>query len=1212
MSSRTKIVIDDTPLTPKNATYVDILDQLATIMAKRGDNIRARVYKKAQETILAMTDDIYSPQQLKGQAGIGSTILEKLDTFDKTGTLPIIEQERGKPENILSDVYGIGPKKAVELVKLGITSIAQLRERQDEVLNKVQKAGLKYYEDIMERIPRSEIDEYVGVFQKTFDSVSESGDRYEIVGSYRRGAAASGDIDVILTSTRPAFFDNWIDALLATGVIVEVLSRGKTKCLVITKMGKARRVDFLYTSPEEYPFAVLYFTGSKGFNAAMRGHSLKMGWSLNEHGFSKVVDKKKEEKVLLNIVDEQGIFDVLKLEYKEPSERIDGRSVVSLVDMPKLEKVYRSRKTLKNKKGEKGVFAEEVLTIPKEPTIEKEDFDFIEPLIETVPEQLVVEPTVEQLIEPVVETVVEPVVETVVEPVVETVVEPVVEEVPKEPETKKKREPKTEDNITKLLSRNMISQECGDSVKNGLLKLKNENLKPKKPKGEKKPRIKIGKTLKVESAIPKSSPKESDKKESDKKESDKKKSPKVSDKKVSPKISDKIPPKTKKIRKPTATGKNKTQKNIEIVQEMNTKMTPVETEHAKTHIKSFQENGISVLDQLTLNDLTAILVLSNDTYYNKKTPLMSDNEYDIVKEYVDRKYPANTITEQIGAPVQKNKVELPYNMPSMDKIKPDTSILTSWSAKYKGPYVISRKLDGVSGMYISEPEPKLYTRGDGKVGQDISHLIKHLKLPKATGLVARGEFIIPREVFKTKYADKFANARNMVSGMINSKTVDDSIRDLHFVTYEVISPQLDPSKQLAALEKSAHEVVKHEVVETVSNDMLSEILLDWRANSEYEIDGIIVTDDHVHPRVEGNPDHAFAFKMVLSDQMAEAKVVDVEWSPSKDGYLKPRVRIEPIALGGVTIEYATGFNGKFIKDNKIGIGALIKLIRSGDVIPHIMSVSMPADEAKMPKEEYSWTESGVDIVLTNVGDNAIVREKNITMFFKTLEVDGLGEGNVKKLIKTGYNSVAKIIAMSKADFETVEGFKEKTAEKLSTGIKEKVAKASLIEIMVASNTLGRGVSTKNLELIMEAYPQIFQSGESMEEKVKMLVSIKGVGEKNAKAFVQNMGTFLEFLRECRLEGKLNASVVPKNVSVPVENVDITNPLYGKTIVMTKVRDKSIIDHLAKVGAKLGDAMKKDTFVLIVKSHEDKSNKTEYAMKNGIPIMTPEEFVKKYM
>ena len=92
--------------------------------------------------------------------------------------------------------------------------------------------------------------------------------------------------------------------------------------------------------------------------------------------------------------------------------------------------------------------------------------------------------------------------------------------------------------------------------------------------------------------------------------------------------------------------------------------------------------------------------------------------------------------------------------------------------------------------------------------------------------------------------------------------------------------------------------------------------MDWRTNYEYEIDGIIVSDDNVHPRVEGNPDHSFAFKMVMSDQVTEAKVVDVLWKPSKDGYLKPRVRIEPVHIGGVKIEYATGFNGNFVETNK--------------------------------------------------------------------------------------------------------------------------------------------------------------------------------------------------------------------------------------------------------------------------------------------------------
>ena len=98
-------------------------------------------------------------------------------------------------------------------------------------------------------------------------------------------------------------------------------------------------------------------------------------------------------------------------------------------------------------------------------------------------------------------------------------------------------------------------------------------------------------------------------------------------------------------------------------------------------------------------------------------------------------------------------------------------------------------------------------------------------------------------------------------------------------------------------------------------------------------------------RKNKNPDHAFAFKMVLSDQVAEAKVVHIEWNPSKDGYLKPRVQIEPVELGGVTITYATGKNASFIEKNKIGIGAIIELVRSGDVIPDIKKVVVPAKKS---------------------------------------------------------------------------------------------------------------------------------------------------------------------------------------------------------------------------------------------------------------------------
>ena len=247
-------------------------------------------------------------------------------------------------------------------------------------------------------------------------------------------------------------------------------------------------------------------------------------------------------------------------------------------------------------------------------------------------------------------------------------------------------------------------------------------------------------------------------------------------------------------------------------------------------------------------------------------------------------------------------------------------------------------------------------------------------------------------MFEQKYKSTFANPRNMVAGIINHKTINDSVVDLHFIAYEVIIPELKPSEQLNYLGTINVERVLYEVSNSISNEMLSNLLVEWRKSYIYEIDGVIVTDDKIYPRKSGNPEHAFAFKMVLSDQIAEAKVVDVLWTPSKDGYLKPRVQIEPINLGGVTIEFATGFNGAFIKDNNIGIGTTIELIRSGDVIPHIKSVTVPADEPKMPNVPYKWNDSHVDIMLENASDDPTVKEKNITGFFRGIGVEGLSSG----------------------------------------------------------------------------------------------------------------------------------------------------------------------------------------------------------------------------
>lgn len=394
---------------------------------------------------------------------------------------------------------------------------------------------------------------------------------------------------------------------------------------------------------------------------------------------------------------------------------------------------------------------------------------------------------------------------------------------------------------------------------------------------------------------------------------------------------------------------------------------------------------------------------------------------------------------------------------------------------------------------------------------------------------------------------------------------------------------------------------------TLSNELLSETLIDWRQNYAYEIDGVIVTDDKNYSRKSGNPDHSIAFKMVLSDQIAEAKVVDVIWTPSKDGYLKPRVQIEPINLGGVRIEYATGFNGAFINDNKVGIGAVIELIRSGDVIPHIRKVTTPAEEAKMPSVPFKWNDTHVDVLLEDIHGDETVKEKIVTGFFRGIGVEGLSSGNIARIIDTGFDSVPKIIKMTVQDFLTVDGFKEKTATKLYNGIKEKLSSASIITIMSASNIFGRGFSEKKLELIIEAYPDVLVSKETTQEKIKKIADIKGMARKTAEAFVQAIPNFIQFLQETNLIDKISQA------QLEVQNkINPLNPLFGKTIVMTGFRDVAIQEALKNVGAKLGSSVSKNTFVVLVKDLEEDTGKAGDAKKLGIKLMTPEKFKAQYL
>jgi DNA ligase (NAD+) len=347
-------------------------------------------------------------------------------------------------------------------------------------------------------------------------------------------------------------------------------------------------------------------------------------------------------------------------------------------------------------------------------------------------------------------------------------------------------------------------------------------------------------------------------------------------------------------------------------------------------------------------------------------------------------------------------------MGSLEKIKPNTGSLEAWLKKFKGPYVISDKLDGISAqIHNDKGEYKMYTRGEGddegNIGEDISYLLKHINvgelknLPKDASI--RGELIIKRKNFekiKVKYNGKYKNIRNTVTGIKNSKTVDGELIELanfvDFVAYNVIHPNMNQTNQMEQLEEWDINIVEYKVVKKLDEKTLEDYLKDRRKNSPYDVDGIVCFDSSKeHKLIPGNPEYGFAFKMVLDDQFTIATIKRIIWEPTMDSYLKPVVEINPVDLVGTTVTFATAHNAKMVYDNKLGKGARIKIIRSGDVIPYIMEVVEKAKKPDMPDIPYVWNETEVDILIDydeEIDEEILdkVKVKLLTHFFKKLDV----------------------------------------------------------------------------------------------------------------------------------------------------------------------------------------------------------------------------------
>ena len=162
--------------------------------------------------------------------------------------------------------------------------------------------------------------------------------------------------------------------------------------------------------------------------------------------------------------------------------------------------------------------------------------------------------------------------------------------------------------------------------------------------------------------------------------------------------------------------------------------------------------------------------------------------------------------------------------------------------------------------------------------------------------------------------------------------------------------------------------------------------------------------------------------------------------------------------------------------------------------------------------------------------------------------------------------------------------------------------------MTSSNLFGRTLGEKKIEPIMSQFPDILISKESIQEKIQKVLSVKGIAQKSAEAFVESIGNFNNFIRDCGLEHKFIQPLY-KDLSQPVLKID--SPLTEKTIVMTGFRDKNLEEKIKLAGGKIGASVSKNTFVVIVKHLDEDTSKASDAKKIGVPLITIDDFNNKY-
>ena len=625
-------------------------------------------------------------------------------------------------------------------------------------------------------------------------------------------------------------------------------------------------------------------------------------------------------------------------------------------------------------------------------------------------------------------------------------------------------------------------------------------------------------------------------------------------------------------------------------------------------------------------------------YYTKDAPSVSDSEYDqLYRELVELEtaHPDEILpespTHRVGGVVLKGFTKYQHQYPLyslQDAFSREELEAFDQRVRKEFPsisYVCELKIDGLSISLTYENGVLVTgaTRGDGSVGEDITENLKRVKdiplvLPEPVNITVRGECYMPRASFdrvnqirQENGEPEFANPRNAAAGTL--RQLDTKIvakRNLATFLYQEVSPT-DQSSQEGVLEKLARLgfVVNQERVLAEDMEQIWDFIqkvAQLREDLPYDIDGIVIKVNDLAVQEELGftvkaPKWAVAYKFPAEEK--EAKILSVDWTVGRTGVVTPTANLTPVQLAGTTVSRATLHNVDYIAEKDIHQDDTVIVYKAGDIIPAVLRVvkdKRVSDQAlAVPthcpscQSELLHFEDEVALRCINPLCPAQIKE-GLSHFASrdAMNITGLGPAVVEKLFAAQLvEDVAGIYRLSVEDLLTLEGFKEKSAEKLHEAIqasKENSAEKLLFGLGI------RHVGSKVSQILLQEFHDLDQLASADPERIASIDSLGMVVAESLKRYFAQEGS-KRLLQELK-EAGVNLSYLGEKVAADAALSGMTVVLTGKLERLTRSEAKAKLESL---GAKVTGSVSKKTDLVVAGS--DAGSKLTKAQELGIQV-----------